>query len=203
MTRILPFVVAAAVLVSAQEKPNFSGTWDLESSSTQLPTAAGNGRGGTGDATTAGGAARAGGGGNGGGGNARGGGGGAARAPGRGFDPGPNAVGGRTPLGARDAVEAGPRRVTIRQTEKDITIGGTVYTLDGTGGEPTPIGRPAMKASWDGKKLLIQTVRDLRGTNVTQRETRSLSNDGKTMTVEIRIDTPQGEARATQKYKKE
>lgn len=74
---------------------------------------------------------------------------------------------------------AGP--VVIKQTATDITIGMNTYKLDGT---PTEIqargGTAKASAKWDGAKLVITTTTDAGS----QTQTRSLSADGKEMTVE-------------------
>ena len=97
-------------------------------------------------------------------------------------DPAPQGRGGGGGGGGRGG--GGP--VTIKQTATDITIGMNTYKLDGS---PTDVqmGRGgAMKATakWDGAKLVITTSGDLGGTAFSQTQTRSLSADGKEMTVE-------------------
>ena len=80
--------------------------------------------------------------------------------------------------------------VVIKQTATEITIGMNTYKLDGT---PTEVqmgrgggGGAAAKATakWDGAKLVITTTGDAGGTPFTTTQTRSLSADGKEMTVE-------------------
>ena len=85
--------------------------------------------------------------------------------------------------------------VVIKQTAADITIGMTTYKLDGsettiTGGRG---GDAKAKATWDGTKLVITTTRDFQGTAITMKDVRSLSADGKIMTVEsTTMGLPQG-----------
>lgn len=79
--------------------------------------------------------------------------------------------------------------VTIKQTASDIAIGQATYKLDGSESVNQMQGRGGMmeaksKAHWDGAKLVIETTRDMGGNTVTSTETRSLSADGKEMTVE-------------------
>jgi hypothetical protein len=88
--------------------------------------------------------------------------------------------------------------ITIKQTAADIVI-----TMSGRGGERTmtykldgsessnemPMGRSGdmmtikSKAHWDGSTLVIDTTRDTPNGPVTSTEKRTLSSDGKEMTV--------------------
>lgn len=91
----------------------------------------------------------------------------------------PGGRGGRGPQGP----------VTIKQTASEIVIGQATYKLDGSESVNQLQGRGGMteaksKAHWDGTKLVIETTRDIGGNSVTSTETRSLSADGKDMTVE-------------------
>jgi hypothetical protein len=84
--------------------------------------------------------------------------------------------------------------VVIRQTATDITIGGNTYKFDGSettiaGGRG---GEARAQASWDAARLVITTSRDARGISITTKEVRSLSDDGKVMTVETTLTGPQG-----------
>ena len=91
----------------------------------------------------------------------------------------PGGRGGRGPQGP----------VAIKQTASEITIGQATYKLDGSESVNQLQGRGGMveaksKAHWDGAKLVIETTREIGGNSVTSTETRSLSADGKEMTVE-------------------
>jgi len=91
----------------------------------------------------------------------------------------PGGRGGRGPQGP----------VTIKQSASEITIGQATYKLDGSESVNQLQGRGGMveaksKAHWDGAKLVIDTTRDIGGNSVTSTETRTLSADGKEMTVE-------------------
>jgi hypothetical protein len=78
---------------------------------------------------------------------------------------------------------AGP--VVIKQTATDITIGMNTYKLDGSAVEIQGRGGVSKAtAKWDGNKLVITTTGDAGGTPFTTTQTRSLSADGKEMTVE-------------------
>lgn len=88
---------------------------------------------------------------------------------------------------------AGP--ITIKQTAADITIGMNTYKLDGsdttiTGGRG---GDAHAKATWNGATLVITTTRDIQGSTITMKDVRSLSADGKEMTVQSTTEgMPQG-----------
>ena len=106
---------------------------------------------------------------------ARGGGGGGA--PGGGGGGGGRGAGGGGGRGG-----GGP--VTITQTAADITIGMNTYKFDqtvdiaGRGGATSKA-----KAAWEGNTLVITTTTDMGGTAIEQKQERSLSADGKEMTV--------------------
>ena len=109
----------------------------------------------------------------------------------------PQGRGGRGP--------AGP--VTIKQTANEIVIGTATYKLDGSESTNEMMGRGGpqqvkSKAHWDGAKLVIESTRDFQGMSITQKETRSLSADGKEMTVEQTTSTPQGERNTKQVFTK-
>jgi hypothetical protein len=100
----------------------------------------------------------------------------------------------------------GPEMVTIKQDAATLSIssegrGGTqtlTYKLDGSESKNEMPGRggtttATSKAHFDGAKLMIETSRDLGGMSITSTETRSLSADGKEMTVDTSISTPQGD----------
>ena len=96
---------------------------------------------------------------------------------------------------------AGP--LEIKQTAAEITIGAATYKLDGS--ESINEGRGGQaksKAHWDGAKLVIETARDFQGMAITSKEVRSLSADGKEMTVETAISTPQGDQNRKTVYTK-
>jgi len=112
-------------------------------------------------------------------------------------DPPPQGRGG----GGGGRGPAGP--LEIKQTAAEITIGPATYKLDGS--ESINEGRGGQaksKAHWDGAKLVIETARDFQGMAITSKEVRSLSADGKEMTVETAISTPQGDQNRKQVYTK-
>jgi hypothetical protein len=85
--------------------------------------------------------------------------------------------------GGRGGGGGGP--VTITQTATDITIGMTTYKLDGSSVDVQGRGGATSKAKamWDGMNLVITTTSDFQGTAIEQKAVRSLSADGKEMTV--------------------
>ena len=48
-------------------------------------------------------------------------------------------------------------------------------------------------AKWDGDKLVVESVRDFQGMQLTSKETWTLSDGGKTLTINNHISVPQGE----------
>ena len=157
MTRALVLAVVASVVLPftarAQSKPDFSGTWTLDTTRSDAPL----GRGGRG---------------------------------GRGGGTGPATI----------VQDAGSLKIT--RGEQTLT-----YKLDGSESTNQVMGRGGAqevksKARWDGAKLVIETTRDFQGMSITTKETRSLSSDGKEMTVETAATTPQGERNSKQVFTK-
>ena len=114
---------------------------------------------------------------------------------------------GRGGLGG--AAVAGP--MTIMQTAAEITIvrgpQTLKYKLDGSESTNQMMGRGGAqdvksKARWDGARLVVETTRDFGGMSITTKETRSLSADGKEMTIENAISTPQGDMNSKQVFTK-
>ena len=104
-------------------------------------------------------------------------------------DPAPAGRGGGGGGGGRGGGAAGPQ--TITQTATEITIGTSTYKLDGS--EVTIEGRGGpqkAKATWEGNNLVITTNVEFNGQAITTKAVRSLSADGKEMTVTT--ETPQG-----------
>jgi hypothetical protein len=99
--------------------------------------------------------------------------------------------------------------VAIMMMPAGLMIGDVTYKLDGSEQTVQLPGRggpqPAkVKARWDdsGKKLLIETTREVNGNSVTAKEERSLSADGKEMIVETTTNTPNGEQKRKTVYTK-
>lgn len=68
------------------------------------------------------------------------------------------------------------------------------YTTDGKPSvNKTPRGEITGTAAWDGDVLTITTKREFQGMEITQAERWSLSEDGKTLTINNKITAPQGE----------
>ena len=100
---------------------------------------------------------------------------------------------------------AGP--VEIKQTAAEITIGQATYRLDGSESKNEVMGRGGAqtvvsKAHWDGAKLVIEGTREIQGFVITTKDVRSLSADGKEMTVQTAISTPQGDQNRKTVYTK-
>ena len=113
--------------------------------------------------------------------------------------------------GMRDAV------TTITQTATELTVvtkfGETTrtltYKLDGSESVNAGMrgGETKSKAKWDGATLVIESVTNVTGPNgdmqVTSKEVRSLSADGKTMTVVSSRMGPNGETTRKTVYDKQ
>jgi len=147
------FLAAAVVLpftARAQAKPDFSGTWTLDTAKSDAPM----GRGGRGGA------------------------------------PGPITI-------TQDAS-------TLTQKRGEQTL---AYKLDGSESSNEVQGRGGAqtvkaKAHWEGSKLIIESTREIQGFSLTTKEERSLSADGKEMTVHTTASTPQGDIDNKQVYTK-
>jgi hypothetical protein len=88
--------------------------------------------------------------------------------------------------GAAGRGPAGP--VVIKQTATEITVGAITVKFDGTPAEFQGRGGATQKvtAKWDGNRLVSTITGDFLGQAYTTTQTRSLSADGKVMTVENR-----------------
>ena len=154
MRRAFFLLLAAAVVLPfparAQAKPDFSGTWTLDTAKSDAPM----GRGGRGGAQ------------------------------------GPMTI-------TQDAN-------TLTQKRGEQTL---VYKLDGSESSNEVQGRGGAqtvkaKAKWDGSKLVIESTREIQGFALTTKEERTLSADGKEMTIQITASTPQGDINNKQVYTK-
>jgi hypothetical protein len=111
----------------------------------------------------------------------------------------------------RDAV------TTITQTATELTLvtkfgensRTAAYKLDGTESVNPGMrgGESKTKAKWDGATLVLEHVRNMSGPNgdmqMTSKEVRSLSADGKTMTVVTTTQGPNGEMTRKMVYDKQ
>jgi hypothetical protein len=84
----------------------------------------------------------------------------------------------------------------------------SVYNLDGSESvNTTQRGESKSKVTWDGANLVITTESTFNGPNgamtSTSKEVRSLSADGKTMTVTTTRTTPNGEMTTKRVYDKQ
>lgn len=202
MGRLLSFTVAAAtvlapVMTAAQTRPSFAGTWMLDTArSQQAPLADVQGRA-RGAGRNPDGTGRARGDGQG---RARGDGQGRARGDGQGRGRGDGQGRGR---GARGRGIPGmpatfDQSVVIGQTGNDITIAGTTYKLDGTTSTLSDSAAAVTaNAKWEGNKLVLEATTTADGRTITTKEVRTLSDDGKEMTVESTATTPRGDVVTT------
>ena len=68
------------------------------------------------------------------------------------------------------------------------------YTTDGKPStNKTPRGEVTGAAKWEGDALTISSKREIQGMEITQNERWTLDEDGKTLTINNKINTPQGE----------
>ncbi len=68
------------------------------------------------------------------------------------------------------------------------------YTTDGKPStNKTPRGEVTGTARWDGETLAIDTKREVQGMEITLVERWTLSEDGKILTINNKVTTPQGE----------
>ena len=86
----------------------------------------------------------------------------------------------------------------VIETKRGEQVATATYNLDGSEStNTTQRGESRSKASWDGSSLLIASESSFNGPNgamtLTSKEVRSLSADGKTMTVVRTSQTPNGE----------
>lgn len=73
------------------------------------------------------------------------------------------------------------------------------YSLDG---KPSTNDASTGTARWNGNTLVIESSRIAQGTKLTQRDTWTLSPDGKTLTVQSHIKLPNGEFEVKQVFEK-
>lgn len=73
------------------------------------------------------------------------------------------------------------------------------YTTDG---KPSVNGANTGSAAWYGDTLVIESSREAQGARLTQRDSWSLSPDGKTLTVSTKVKLPNGEFDVKQVFEK-
>jgi hypothetical protein len=73
------------------------------------------------------------------------------------------------------------------------------YTTDG---KPSINGANTGSAVWYGDTLVIESSREAQGARLTQRDSWSLSPDGKTLTVTTKVKLPNGEFDVKQVFEK-
>ncbi len=83
---------------------------------------------------------------------------------------------------------------SLQKSQRGEFTSESKYTTDGKEATIQLRGRDAkVTANWEGNKLVVVTKSDFNGNAVTQKETWNLSADGKTLSTESAISTPQGE----------
>src|ERR1044071_2894146 len=164
-TALLATVALRPALAQGDKKPDFSGTWKVN---TEKSDPMGGGGGGGGGVSA-------------------------------GLSPRP----------------AGPTTITQSATELVISTSmgdqtrKFTYSLDGkeTTNPGMRGGETKSKAHWDGNALVIENTSTMTGANgevtVTSKEVRTLSEDGKTMTVVTTRNTPTGEQTTKRVYDKQ
>jgi hypothetical protein len=198
---LIAVVLAMPALARAQtvKHPDFTGSWKVTNIEMPEPPAGGGGGGDRGFGGRGGVGGRGG----------RGLGGGGRRGNGNGGDP-------ASDNGARNdrpqRLEVG-QTVRIKQTDERLIVteeaqGGPVMSSYGLDGKETTnrTGQATTKSKtkWEGVALVTDITRSMetpRGNfDIKSHEIRSLSEDGKTMTVRTTIDTPRGKQTMTVTY---
>lgn len=83
---------------------------------------------------------------------------------------------------------------TTQTTQQGEVTSELNYTTDGKSvTNKTPRGEVTGAAKWDGDVLTITSKRELQGMEINQHEQWTLSADGKVLTVNNKVGTPQGE----------
>jgi hypothetical protein len=88
-----------------------------------------------------------------------------------------------------------------RVTESKYTTDGkeSINTVTGMGGQTSDV--PSTMA-WKSKSLSLDSKMNMRGQAVQQHQDWTLSADGKTLTIEVKIQAPMGEIAQTQVFNK-
>ncbi|WP_155121557.1 hypothetical protein [Bryobacter aggregatus] len=83
---------------------------------------------------------------------------------------------------------------SLQKSERGEFTTDSQYTTDGKESTVQMRGREAkVSAKWNGNKLEVHTKSEFNGMALTQKESWSLSGDGKTLTINNEIQSPQGE----------
>ncbi len=115
------------------------------------------------------------------------------------------------PMGRGGRGGGAPGPITISQDANTLTQKRgeqtLVYKLDGSESSNDVQGRGGVqtvksKAHWEGPKLIIESTREIQGFALTTKEERSLSADGKELTVQTTASTPQGDINNKQVFTK-
>ncbi len=83
---------------------------------------------------------------------------------------------------------------SLQKSERGEFKTDSKYSTDGKEATVQMRGRDAkVTANWKDNRLTVATKSEFQGTQITQKETWTLSGDGKTLTIDNEIAAPQGE----------
>lgn len=83
---------------------------------------------------------------------------------------------------------------SLQKSARGENTSETKFTTDGKEATIKIRGNDAkMTAAWEGSKLVVTTKSEFNGMAISQKETWTLSSDGKTLNTENQIATPQGD----------
>jgi hypothetical protein len=106
----------------------------------------------------------------------------------------------------RKIQQAGPA-LNMSTTQKGAQGEVTTELKYTTDGKPSvnklATGETQGVAHWDGERLVIESTREVQGGQAKQKETWTLSDSGKTLTILTHITVPQGEFDVTQVLEKQ
>lgn len=92
---------------------------------------------------------------------------------------------------------------TVQKGQRGESTTESKYTTDGKETTIQMRGREAkVKAVWKDGKLLVNSKSEFNGAEISQSETWTLSEDGKTLTIDNEIKAPQGEFKAKSVFTK-
>lgn len=171
---------------TAQGRPDFTGTWVVET--VERPERPSGGPEGSGRGSRVGGGRR--------------GGGGPAEPP----DGGRGGAMALLQVGQRVRIRQSPERLIVTMpSESGEQV--NAYALDGSeSSNASGRGSVKSKTKWEGAALVTESTQKIEGpmreVTLKTREVRSLSDDGRTMTLRTTVDTPRGEMTSTATFVK-
>ncbi len=99
-------------------------------------------------------------------------------------------------------VEVQGTRLTMSTYQKGAQGEVTTELKYTTDGKPSVNGTSTGTAAWYGDTLVIESSRESQGARLTQRDSWTLSKDGKTLTVTTKVKLPNGEFDVKQVFEK-